>query len=209
MDVSAMITEIQEHGFEDISSTRIVAAINDAYQDVCARFAWPWLQTVQTATASVGNQTLTLATAVRNVDKVVNVTQDARLYFSDYTELINRADDIADTTDRANPSHYYLLDGALLLYPTPSVADTYRVYGYQDVSDLTSGTLSAAIAIPSKHHRVLITGAIMRLAPLNDDWGMAQFFEGQYERRIQTMVADSFNVAGDRSMVIEDTYGDD
>ena len=207
MDVSAMITEIQEHGFEDISSTRIVAAINDAYHDVCSRYSWPWLEVTQTASSVIGTQALTLATPIRKVQKVVNTTDDVRLYYSTMSDLVDVIDNAADVTDTGMPTNFYIYDGVLNLYPTPNAVSVYRVWGIAETSDLTSGTLSAAILVPPKHHRVLILGALANLAPLNDDLGLSQFHTSRYEQRIATMVADSFDLSNDRNLVLVDPYG--
>lgn len=206
MNVSDMITEIQEHGFEDISSTRIVAAINDAYHDVVSRYSWPWAEVTQTASSVVGNQTLTLATAIRKVQKVVDTTNDIRLYYSTMEDLVNQVSNVADVTDTSIPTNFYLYDGVLNLYPTPNAVNVYRVWGVATTADLTSGSLSADILIPPRHHRVLILGALANLAPLNDDLGLSQFHSGRYEQRIQHMVTDSFDISSDRELVMVDTY---
>ena len=44
MDVEAMISDIDDHGFEDSSEERKLAVLNDVYQDVLSREAWPFLE---------------------------------------------------------------------------------------------------------------------------------------------------------------------
>jgi len=44
MDVSEIIDDLEDHGFEDTSEARKLAALNDTLWDVTGREPWPFLE---------------------------------------------------------------------------------------------------------------------------------------------------------------------
>jgi hypothetical protein len=207
MDVSAMIAEIQEHGFEDMSSARIVAAINDAYHDVSSRIDWPWMRTVYTDYSVSGNTNLTLSGSWKKIHKMICLTTKTIIPYREYYELIDENGVINSASiTNGEPTNYYIWDDTIKFWPPPDAVRQYSVWATIDTTDLTSSSVTADIAIPAKHHRVLVLGALKNLYPLNDDLGAAQYFEQQFEKRIQWMIEEAFDKQGETEKFIVDSY---
>lgn len=209
MNVSDMITELQDHGFEDVSTTRVVAHINDAYHDVCSRIDWTWLRSIQSANSVASTATLTLGTAWKKIHKVVCSTTDQNIPYIEYSDLIDLIPDPQDTsTALGEPKYFYIFDDVVYLYPIPDSVRTYKVWTTLSSVDLLSTSVTADIAIPAQHQRVLILGALKNLYPLNDDINAASYFEQQFEKRVAWMIQDAFDRQGDSEKFIVNTYED-
>jgi len=44
MTIADILTELDDHGFQDISSVRKMGYINDVTADICSREPWPFLE---------------------------------------------------------------------------------------------------------------------------------------------------------------------
>src|SRR3954464_8960466 len=53
MDVNAMVTEIQAHGFDDILPARIAPLLDLEHKRICSQHAWPWTEATLTWTPVV------------------------------------------------------------------------------------------------------------------------------------------------------------
>lgn len=212
MLVTDMVTEIQEHGFEDLSTTRIVAAINDAYHDVCSRHEWTWMESsAQIANLAAGNPSLNMTPyPFRTIQKIYGAAVDGAetaLRYIDFNELVNKVGNPINE-DRGEPTHwyYYLGSNLIRLFPYPDAVYTYVIAFIARSVDLSTSSLTTDIKVPDHHRRVMVLGALKNLYPINDDMNAAMFFEQQYEARIQRMFLDDVSIQTDIENHVVDVY---
>ena len=212
MDVPTILDITTAYGFEtddELTDDRKVEAINEAYNDICTREDWPFLEGMDTAATFVAanNGLLTLS----NNDSVGQVkamyvagsprqTLEPRLL----EDLFDGAAISASVLETAGtPQWYYFLADAIYCAPPP-VADTVVSIFYQkDVNVLTATSLEAEILIPARWHRsVLVIGTLMRLAMMQDDVDMANAYERVYEKALAYMVDAVFSRQTQRTQYI-------
>lgn len=194
MDVAAMITELQDHGFDDASDARMMAVLNDAYWDACAREPWPFL--VKSVVLSFDDDTGSPSqsdewpTDFRAVT-AIGVTAGNS---STVTGKLNhiRYDDWL-TTYGANPqtgipTMYYFIGNQVYFYPQPNTDVQITMAYLQQPAALADATAEASIVIPPAFHRsVIVNGALFKLYAMEDDTDIAPTFETYFERGLENM----------------------
>ncbi len=210
MDVSDMILEFTDHGFADVTSTRAVAMINDAYWDVCAREPWPFLvTTVRLTFSGTSYEPVSPITDLRAVvaTKVENNGSPLMYLRTDSFEEAYGDNTIVQGTPAA-----FTIDGqkAMHFYPAPDSSTVVRVTYLKRPAALTSGSLSATIAIPLEFHRsVLVNGALFKMYAMEDDTATSPAFETFYERGLQNMMEHCFKDDYSRPEIIHPVDLDD
>lgn len=212
-----IISEIQDHGFQDISQTRLTSFINDVYRDVNSRAPWPYLEATSSSSVSgfpnttaafVYDTTSGAVTAPTDIGKVLKLTDNIngiRLEprrLDDYTQL--NADQLQYP---GVPNQYYFVGqpptGTMYIYPVPTANTFSYTLRYLRVPpDLSS--LTDAPIIPARHIWCIIYGALARCYFLEDDSSNWQLAAAQYENRIANMREDLFMQQYDRTDFIED-----
>jgi hypothetical protein len=196
MDVADMISELNDHGFDSISSSRALSVINSTMWDVCGREPWPFLEKFvrllfTTGTSYEPDTPIADLRAVQSMKLEPAVGQAAGgnevryMRSDDYDVAIGNNTIIATGT----PS-VFTIDGqnALHFYPAPSASQVVRCRYISRPAALTAGTLSASIVLPFEYHRsVLVNGALFKLYAMEDDTDIAPTFESYYERAIADM----------------------
>lgn len=190
-DVSELLTELDDHGFDSVSPTRKLSALNAAYYNVCGREPWPFLETGVVRLLFSG-------TSYEPTNPPVDLRAVTSMKLEGtggYPLTYIRSDDYdnayGDNTIIAigNP-RLFTIDGARALhfYPAPSAAQVVRVRYIKRPAALTAVTLEAAIALPLEYQRdILINGAAYRLLAMDDDTDVAPTFVTFYENAIETM----------------------
>lgn len=191
MDVLAMTQEMDLYGFDDLDTNQKVLLLNEAYLDIVTREPWPFLENVVTVTAPSGTSKIT-----NNASVSTNVTDLASVL-----SMVNTTDDIVMEPERTDiieknfrttgndisyVSKYYFIGEDLYVYPTLPEAKTFRIYYIRIPTDLTSSTTSASILLPSRHHSIIVFGALVKAFLVNDD-PQAAVFQNMYESRYQQM----------------------
>lgn len=191
MDVLAMTQEMDLYGFDDLDTNQKVLLLNESYLDIVTREPWPFLESVVTVTAPAGTSKIT-----NNASVSINVTDLASVL-----SMVNTTDDIVmepertdvveknyrtTGTDISYVSKYYFIGEDLYVYPALPETKTFRIYYVRVPSDLTSSTLSASILLPSRHHSIIVFGALVKAFLVNDD-PQAAVFQNMYESRYQQM----------------------
>lgn len=187
MDVEAMISDIDDHGFEDTDEERKLAVLNDVYQDVLAREAWPFLEALDLE-------------ANLQVDEngVVTGTDDIRavLFFRYTQRTIDpiRLDDFLNSygnrlDQTGQPWCFYFIGNELRVWPIPSSTPSGAVLAYiKRAEDLTASTGEDDILLPREYHRdILVNGALYKLYALEDDAELAAGFQRYFEEAVQRM----------------------
>lgn len=179
MLASEMVTEVRDHGFDDLTESRILSFLNDAYFDICAREPWPFLEATATLTINASG----LVTSPTNVTSVLNIydsTNGGKL-------APQRLDDISDLygTDlapaEAQARHYYFVGPSIYVYPVPSA--TLKMNYIREPEPLTTSPDTEPI-LPTHAHRLLVTGALAKAAVMEDDPDLAAVYTNMFETRL-------------------------
>lgn len=208
-DISDIIDELNDHGFEDTANSRKVSIINDTIADICSREAWPFLEdelalTFDGSTASPSNWPA-------DFSKLIGIHSPDTGDSLDWERWeVVRKQHATMLTQEGTPELFYFVRGVLKLWPIPDSASTtlnmeYLVWH----PDVTENSVAADILIPSRHHRTLVLGSLYKLYAMEDDPELSALFQKQYEERIQMMREDLIRVqydTPDSILVFEDDY---
>lgn len=181
-----MITDIDDHGFDDTELERKLAVINDVYQDVLAREPWPFLEAFvrlsfdgesEIATNQPADFRALLAARVEDGSRVIHMRLD------DFERNFG-----TNTPEVGTPVVYYFLGEELHFYPIPSTTIRVRMPYIKRGTDLDETSVEADILIPREFHRsILVNGALYKLYALEDDAELAAGFQNFMEAAIQRM----------------------
>lgn len=204
MLASEMVTEVRDHGFDDLTESRILSFLNDAYFDICAREPWPFLET--TATLSVNsNGLVTNPTNVTSVLNIYDATNGGKLF-------PQRLDDISDLygTDlapsEAQARHYYFIGSDIYVYPVPSA--TLKMNYIREPEPLTTSPDTEPI-LPTHAQRLLVTGALAKAAVMEDDPDLAAVYTNMFETRLSQARAAMWQRQYDKPETIHDVFWED
>lgn len=207
MDVSEMISFLNDSGFTDTTTTRKVAAINDALYDAASRQTWPHLLTTITLTFDGTSAVPT------NLPSNLGTVYRAIALPNNYVLTPVRLDDIdgrgVDLTQVGPPQEYYFTGSSLNFWPVPTSDVTVRLRYYKIPAAVTDTTLSAAIDWPYNHHQALVLGAVYRLYDIEDDPENSVRAEQHFEKRLADMIGDQIPQQVDRDEYIHPVAGFD
>lgn len=204
MLASEMVTEVRDHGFDDLTESRILSFLNDAYFDICAREPWPFLEMTATLTINAAG----LVTSPTNVTSVINVydsTNGGKL-------APQRLDDISDlygrnlTLAEAQGRHYYFVGSSMYIYPVPSA--TIKMNYIQLPNPITT-TPDTEPIIPKHAHRLLVTGALAKAAVMEDDPDLAAVYTNMFETRLSQARSAFWMRQYDQTETIQNVFWED
>lgn len=164
-----MIDEMKDHEFDDLADTRLLALLNDQYQDVCSRFLWPFLETSVPITVDANGVLGGWPTDLAHI-KSLYLTTDPLFY-----NILN------------DDTNFFLTSGSQPSLIKSFNAQALTLVYYKVPADLTAVT---SPIFSFRHHRVVVLGALARAYFMTDDLQLGQAFEGQYEGRINHMYTD-------------------
>lgn len=197
MDVSEMITDLGDHGFTDTSTATKVRMLQDTIWEIEGLRPWPFLEaTVDLDFSGSSGLSTDFPSDFKSALKLRHLSSNTVLEPVDQSDLEDRG---ASMTLVGQPSGYYPVGEQLYVWPIPPAgSNVVRMRYLKSSPAITSGTLSASILIPSRHHRVIVLGALVRLYDMEDDPELAARFQGHYETRLERMVQDIFRKQYDR-----------
>ena len=207
MDMSAILSELDDHGFADTSSTRKVGCVNDTCWDICSREPWPFLEaSTDTFSLVAGQREPVLPTNFRASLSLV-VPSLARVLVPERADTImkNYASMLAAN---GSPNYYYFVGEKMRLYPVPDANYTATLTYLQHQAELNVSSLETDFLLPPRHHRAIVLGALSKLYSMEDDPEIAAVFESQYEKRIQVIENDLWKKQYDRTDRIVDVWDD-
>lgn len=209
MDVSEIIQELNNHGFEDTDSTQKMLVINDTLWDIESREPWPFLEKTTTLNFNGSSEIPTnMPTDFKAVMWLYDTVNAVTLQPERLSTIRDRFG--ASLTQVTDPLMYYFVGSSMRLYPVPpSATGRYRLDYFATQPELTSSDVEASILLPKRHHRIISLGALWRLYKLEDDPENAQQFQEDYEGRITTMREDLFRRQHQRADQIFVTDEDD
>lgn len=184
MQLLAMRTEVENHGFSDIQyGARINRYLNDAYLQVVRRVSYY----VDEATSDFST-----VSGTATYPQPTNFAKDRSLRFTGTLTGELRSVGLR-TIDRSVPTsgmpYAYAIDGVNLhLYPTPDNVYTLELRFWLLPALLVADTDSPTI--PDDYADMLIYWAINRCYASEDDSQTAQYWMQQYNTRLQEFAAD-------------------
>lgn len=194
MDVSEMLTTLEAHGYDtSIEDAEKLSAINDAIWDIESREPWPFL----TKSANLNFDGINPAPSNLPADfKAVIWLQDLRNGVPIWPVRVEtiRQNFTSTTVAVTDPQNFYFVGEQLRLWPVPpsDSSGRYLLDYLAAQTELTSTSISTDILLPPRYHRMIVDGAIVRLALMEDDEDISAFFSQRFEARIQQMKYDLF-----------------
>jgi hypothetical protein len=204
MLASEMVTEVRDHGFDDLTESRILSFLNDAYFDICAREPWPFLEATATLTINASG----LVTSPTNVTSVLNVYDSSQ----GGSLQPQRLDDISDlygqdlTLTGAQARHYYFIGGSMYIYPVPS--NTIKM-NYISFPEALTTSPDTEPVLPTHAHRLLVTGALAKASVMEDDPDLAAVYTNMFETRLSQARSAMWMRQYDRPDNIQDVFWED
>lgn len=177
MDLVTIRGEVQARGQDHVSTTLLDRWINRAYQDVCDRFPWPFLEVTVTGTAPLTISDLAHALSV------LDTTNDAVLEWDDPRTIIERD---ADLTTTGLPDSWYYEGTALKVYPVNTSAQLSVRYIKIPTDLVADGDTPL---LPTRFHYLLVQGACVWAYERAQDRDAAADYEQRYENGIANMAA--------------------
>lgn len=194
-----MISEFQDHGFNDVSNTRMVDIIQDTVWQIEGLKAWPFLMTTWSLTfdgthsyPTVWPVTPTMRASVRLIDQ----STGRRILPIRAEEALTRQG--IEGSQSGSPMFYYFIGTQLNVFPTPT-ATTMTLYGAQWSPAINASSPESAFLIPPQFHRSLIVnGALQRLYAMEDDTELAPVFQSYQSAALEMATEALFKQQYDR-----------
>ena len=199
MNVSDMFSEFQDHGFNDVSPTRMLSIIQDTVWQIEGLRAWPFLMTQWSLNFDGTNSFPTnwpVSPTLRASVRLIDQSTGRRILPVRAEEALSRQG--IEGSQTGTPMYYYFIGTQLNVFPIPS-ATTMNLYGAQWSAPLTTGSLESAFLIPPQFHRSLIVnGALQRLYAMEDDTELAPLFQSYQSAAMDMAVEALFKQQYDR-----------
>lgn len=211
MNVGAIQTDVQNHGFSDISLADFLTHLNDAYQDLNNLEAWPYLEKTLVTTFSAAAGQFAGTTDIKQVLSLINTAKGYNLtpiradnFFKDYSNVLTQTGDpVLYYTPNVNATVPNGL--ALSVWPIPTAVACQLRYLYIPSAFTTVNDLPV---LPERFHRVLTWGTLLSLYQMEDDTPSSGRFQGLYDRHIARMREDLWTSNFDIDDVIADVSSD-
>lgn len=199
-----MIATIRNHGFSDADSTTLTDLINDAYEDIWTREAWPFKTTEATVSVTAGDDSPTMPADFGKVLAVGDNTNSTELEFWRADQL--QLDTIGSLTATGQPVIYYFLGNTFKVYPVPDAAYTLTLKYVKTFTPLSADTDTPALP---NNHRLVVLGALASAYDMEDDTDLAVRFEQRFENRLMRAREDWWVNQYDSPQFMYDIYGND
>jgi hypothetical protein len=196
--VDDLVSELNDHGFEDTASTRKVGIINDTIADICSREPWPFLEkeltlTFDGANALPSNFPVDFSKAIGLHDP----SSGASISWERWEVIRKRFANALGSLGQGAPINYYFVGGKLKVYPIPSASQTIDLDYLAFHPTVNAASLETDILIPARHSRVIVLGSLYKLYSMEDDPELSAVFSSEYEHRISIMREDLIRVQYD------------
>lgn len=184
--VQDLMDAMTDHGFSDTTTARKTELINDAYQDICSREPWPFLEAQATVNTVASTAAIVLPTDFRTaISLVINANS--------IVLMPKRLDDLTkqfagNLTQVGIPGYYYFVGNSLRLYPVPDGIYAITLsYISAPAKLVNTGDIPL---LPDRHARAILLGAVASAYDMEDDTDLALKFDAKFEKRIATMKYD-------------------
>lgn len=192
MNVSEILTQLDNAGFEDTDEADKLDAINDTLWDIESRALWPFLEKTTTLNFDGSSAAATnMPSDFKAVMWLYDNTNGVTLWPERLSTIRDRyGSQISQVSD---PLYYYFIGDSLRLYPVPPASTgRFQLDYVASQPEVNAATAEAGILLPKRHHRLLVMGALWRLYEVEDDPEQGAVFNNRYEERIARMSEDLF-----------------
>jgi hypothetical protein len=211
MTLDELFDQMDLYGFDDFEDSQKLTLLNEAYFDIVTREPWPFLESVVEFTAPSGATKITnesfpgSPSDVNSVLSFIDVSNDV--------VMTPERGDVIEKNFKVNrlmsyPEHYYFVAEDLFVYPEVRGATLYRLFYTRTPVGATETTDTGVWLIPSRHHSIVLYGALVKSFLVNDD-PQAAAFQNMFESRYQQMRNDLWLQQYDRTErihVVSDAY---
>lgn len=208
MDVPALISTLNDYGFEDTDTIRKTADLQAVIWDIEGRKAWPFLgQTISLTFDGVSGVPTNLPTDVRASKRMKNMAggRISPIREDDLEDIIGTNYSMVDT-----PRFYYFEDGQWKLWPVPPSSTVVRWKYVRWSAAITDTSAETAILIPKFFHgETIIPLTLARLYARDDDPEMASYYGQLGENGLSKMSDAVFKSQFDQPDFVRVTDPDD
>lgn len=207
MDVSEIVSSINDHGFEDASEDRKVEKINNALWAIEGLAPWPWLEKTTTLNFNGSSPNPTNMPAdFKAVLWVTDTTNGVSIWPERASTIRDRyGNNLNDVND---PFAYYFIGNTIYFYPIPESSTGRFTLDYiATQTEVTAATLEAAILLPKRHHEAIVFKALMSLYAMEDDPEQLNVFTNLYNTKVAEMHEDMYRrqyQRADRIFVVDE-----
>jgi hypothetical protein len=211
MTLDELYDQMDLYGFDDFEDSQKLTLLNEAYFDIVTREPWPFLESVVEFTAPNGATKITnesfpgSPSDVNSVLSFIDVSNDV-VMTPERGDVIEKNFKVNRVT--SYPEHYYFVAEDLFVYPEVRGATLYRLFYTRTPVGATETTDTGVWLIPSRHHSIVLYGALVKSFLVNDD-PQAAAFQNMFESRYQQMRNDLWLQQYDRTErihVVSDAY---
>lgn len=210
MNVDAMVTEIQAHGFDDILAARIIPLLDLEHKRICAMNAWPFTESTQLWTPTIVADNVTVPGSPTNIQFV----RTAEL--PDYSKTLSylRRDILRKqygaglTLFEDLPRHYFLYGGQFFVWPNiPIGTTTLKIVldFHQRPITLAAGQAETLVLLPPEFHGILMDRVLARLSRSEGDLTDGDTYDARANSQMSELYA-AFDVNMDSPDPIVTTY---
>lgn len=188
--VTRVLSRVRDTAF---STTDTKGFINDAIRDACNEHVFPFMETTQDYTVTVGVSDITNGSGlptnyVQALDILYTGTGGERvLPYQDIREVDTFEPDADDTTAHpaGSPLYWYKYANTIRVYPAPSTAYTLKLRYYKEPTELSAD--ASVPEIPSEFEEMIILGAAYRIMQVKDNYDIASYLQNKYDEILQKM----------------------
>lgn len=196
MNLTQLRGQVQDHGYADISSGEVDAAINVAYLEICGSSAWPFLEAGPAGLViSPGSNYASLKAGLGSSGYAESSRVLGVAYSNKELGAISPDDffgapapSFTGIEQVATPTHYTIFAGNLYVTPIDAaMGATVQVRFLRQPGDLSG---SDTPIFPSRYHQLIVYGAVAVLAGEDDDDGNQSRFRALFDKGLEQMKAD-------------------
>lgn len=211
MNIADVITELNNHGFQDTDTTQKLAVINDTLWDLEAIEPWPFLEkSIALNTDGTNPYPSNFPSDFKQAVYVADTLVGQGVFPERVETVRDRYSDQFLTSKDSNPVLWYLWGGVLRFYPIPPAAAGRFYLDYiATQSTVNENTLEAEILLPKRYHRAITLGSVYKLYAMEDDLQNAAAFQSMYEDKIARMREDLLRKQYQRPDIVFMTDADD
>ena len=222
---------LDNNAFEDFEDSQKLLLLNESYFDIVTREPWPFLEKMVSFIVPSGVSQITNNSSfrVRNSNNTLDnsLTNPVLIPYTEYSvnsvlSFVDTSNDIVMMPERGDvieknyrlvnntstPTRYYFVGDDMYVYPAVNGDTTYRMFFLQLPVAATEDTDTGVYLIPSRHHSIIVYGALVKAFLVNDD-PQATMFQNLFEQRYQQMRNDVWMNQYDRTdsiHVLSDSY---
>lgn len=172
MTRAELVQECVDRGFDYISTARIGKFVDRAYQALCSRYPWPFLEETTTGTGSI---------EFSDLRRVLSVTiSEESLRGVDRRWLVSVSPDLTTT---GSAEFWYLEKSTLKVYPVDTATITVRYL--KRPAELADGDTPL---VPTEWQNLIVNRAIVDCLRDDDEFDEARALRADGEEELREMV---------------------